>query len=385
MQCGDGKRLQDAQGNLIPTLGKRDIDIYFTDVGGRRVCLRERVTISDRVSQPILCFAKLLENGWSINSKSQTLVHEGSNIQIPIDMQNTSLVVQGHIRMVQEDPLEIRLMKATVDASLLGHEYGWRMNDKGHIIGFHISNKFTDPLDYNQQFYDVYRTTLCQDEDGQWQLVEICEKIDSLIYLDNDFERPGMRNVLTILTENSTIPEDMGFSLEGELDMEGLRAAAAQHEAVAMEQVDQRDGIAFAPEDIADEVVQLSMDVEEKMDKVVIEEFNPSSLVVNRIEPDRSGSSSCCLQFLWFVNVGSKKKCYGRLLTYMKQVELETAREAMQAAERIHHRDPQPIPKPECPTAAEVERHNLTHTPCQNWCPHCMTRRRIKGNCNPYN
>ena len=56
-----------------------------------------------------------------------------------------------------------------------------------------------------------------------------------------------------------------------------LRAAAAQHEAVAMEQVDQRDGIAFAPEDIADGVVQPSLDVEEKMDKVVIEEFNPTS------------------------------------------------------------------------------------------------------------
>jgi hypothetical protein len=27
---------------------------------------------------------------------------------------------------------------------------------------------------------------------------------------------------------------------------------------------------------------------------------------------------------------GSKRKCFGRLLTYMKQVELETAREAMQ-------------------------------------------------------
>ena len=47
--------------------------------------------------------------------------------------------------------------------------------------------------------------------------------------------------------------------------MEGLRAAATQHETVAMEHVDQRDGIAFAPEDIADGVVQRSLDVGEKM------------------------------------------------------------------------------------------------------------------------
>jgi hypothetical protein len=63
--------------------------------------------------------------------------------------------------MVQEDLLEIRLMKAAVDVSLLGHEHGWRMHDKGHVIGFHISNKFIDPLDYNLQFYDMYRTKLC--------------------------------------------------------------------------------------------------------------------------------------------------------------------------------------------------------------------------------
>ena len=128
------------------SFGKRVIDIYFTDVGGRRVCLRERVTVSDRVLQPILCFGKLLENGWSMNSKSQTLVR-GLQPPIPSDIQNRSLVVQGHIRMVQEDLLEIRLMKAAVDVSLLGHEHGWRMHDKGHVIGFHISDKFIDPLD----------------------------------------------------------------------------------------------------------------------------------------------------------------------------------------------------------------------------------------------
>lgn len=62
-----------------------------------------------------------------------------------------------------------------------------------------------------------------------------------MVYLDNEFETPGMRNVLTILTESFTFPEEMGFSLEGELDLEGLRAAAAQHEAVAVEQVERHN------------------------------------------------------------------------------------------------------------------------------------------------
>ena len=112
-----------------------------------------------------------------------------------------------------------------------------------------------------------------------------------------------------------------------------------------MEQVDQRDGIAFAPDDIADEVVAPSLDVEEQMDKVVIEEFNPTSLVVNGIgltqESGLAALRAAC-SFHALSTSGSKKICFGRLLTYMKQVGLETAREALQAAERLHHRDPRP-------------------------------------------
>lgn len=50
----DGKKiLQDAQGNKIPTQGKREVEVTLKDRHGRRVVFRERVTISDAVSQPI--------------------------------------------------------------------------------------------------------------------------------------------------------------------------------------------------------------------------------------------------------------------------------------------------------------------------------------------
>ena len=45
----------------------------------------------------------------------------------------------------------------------------------------------------------------------------------------------------------------------------------------------------------------------------------------------------------------------------MKQVGLNTARETMQAAKRIRHRDPQAIARPECAIAAEVEKISRTH------------------------
>lgn len=69
---GAGRNLRDAQGNVIPTLGKRDVEIYVRDMTGRDVCLRGRVTISDMVNQPILCYGKLMEQGWSLSAMEQT-------------------------------------------------------------------------------------------------------------------------------------------------------------------------------------------------------------------------------------------------------------------------------------------------------------------------
>ena len=71
--AGKSRRLQDAQGNEIPTERKRDVEIWLQGMYGQRVCDRERVTISDAVSQPIPCHGKLKQQGWGINASEQTL------------------------------------------------------------------------------------------------------------------------------------------------------------------------------------------------------------------------------------------------------------------------------------------------------------------------
>ena len=48
------------------TYGHRDVDIELTTEDGRLVVLRERVTFSDMVTQPILSFGRLLKSGWAI-------------------------------------------------------------------------------------------------------------------------------------------------------------------------------------------------------------------------------------------------------------------------------------------------------------------------------
>ena len=92
---GDDSRkiLQDAQGNKIPTQGKREVEITLRYSLGRSVVFRERVTISDAVSQPILCFGKMMEQGWSIDGREQMMVHRDAleEIKAPVEMQNRRL------------------------------------------------------------------------------------------------------------------------------------------------------------------------------------------------------------------------------------------------------------------------------------------------------
>ena len=146
---GDDSRkiLQDAQGNKIPTQGKREVEITLKDSLGRSVVFRERVTISDAVSQPILCFGKMMEQGWSIDGREQMMVHHDAleEIKVPVEMQNRSVTVMGHIRVVQQTPHPIRMMTARLDDSLKNLNHGWTTSEKDMVIRYHISNQFLEP------------------------------------------------------------------------------------------------------------------------------------------------------------------------------------------------------------------------------------------------
>jgi len=91
--------LRDAQGNTIPLHGMRDVEIHLMDMQGHSVTIKESVALSDQISQPILCFGRLLESGWSIDGKQQTLTH--GSVSIPIEMQHRSMTLRGWIRAVR--------------------------------------------------------------------------------------------------------------------------------------------------------------------------------------------------------------------------------------------------------------------------------------------
>lgn len=175
---------------VIPTLGKRDVEIYVKDMTGRDVCLQGRATISDMVNQPILCYGKLMEQGWSLNAMEQTAERPPTPARIPVDVQNRSLVILGHIRIMKEKPHYVRALRAVLREAFQGlrHE-------------------------------DLHRTALIQGQDGHWEMVEFCEQLSEMVFNDVKFEEPGMRGVIAVLADTNVLPEAMGFDLEDEFVM----------------------------------------------------------------------------------------------------------------------------------------------------------------------
>ena len=171
----------------------------------KTVVLREKVAISSRVHQPILCFGRLLEQGFGIDGTSQTLVHPASNTEIPLQLQNRSMVVIGHVRVLNAEPCEnipeaVRAVRADVMDTLVQSPLGWTVNTAGYIVGRHLSANFQGPtLAFPALQGPQCRTTLVKGDDSKWYVLELNEPLGMIIQLDAPFhELEGQRSVITI-------------------------------------------------------------------------------------------------------------------------------------------------------------------------------------------
>ena len=81
LQFSAKTKLQGAQGNRIPTGGGKSVEIPMRDLDGRDVLLKEHVIFSSKVNQPILCYGRLMEHGWGINSREQML--DNGDLKVP--------------------------------------------------------------------------------------------------------------------------------------------------------------------------------------------------------------------------------------------------------------------------------------------------------------
>eukprot|EP00435_Cladocopium_sp_Y103_P024508 s2794_g6.t1 len=132
-ECGTdpgelSSKLHGAQGKVIPIQTMRDVEVRLLDETGKMIVLKERVAISLHVHQPILCYGRLLQAGWSMDSREQVLTHE-AGVKVPIELQNMSITVKGWVRVINssddsaqchQPKLSVRAVRADVTADLGG-------------------------------------------------------------------------------------------------------------------------------------------------------------------------------------------------------------------------------------------------------------------------
>jgi len=172
-------KLHDAQGREIPVVCMRDLEISLLDQHGQLITIKEHGAVSPQVSQPILCFGKLLQNGWGVCGAEQALYHQPTNTKIPIDLQNQSMTIQGWIRAIgsldvdNEAPVSsIRAIKADVFGGMDKGPIGWHLEPDGTGVGRHYSDHFMDPSIARPDVVgNLYRTTLVKHGILCWNFV----------------------------------------------------------------------------------------------------------------------------------------------------------------------------------------------------------------------
>ena len=98
--------LYDAQGNVMEAAGERKIEVELqgeTDISSNvPVLFREQVHVGP-VSNPILCYGRLLENDWDITKvDGSPFLRHPTGVQVPVYYKGRSLVICGKIRSIEK-------------------------------------------------------------------------------------------------------------------------------------------------------------------------------------------------------------------------------------------------------------------------------------------
>ena len=373
--------LQDAQGTKIQTYGHSDVDIVMHSKEGREVIVKERVTFSDMVSQPILSYGRLLRTGWSIDGKTQCLKH--GEIEIPLVFQNQSVVVRAHIRMIHE-PSSIRTLKVRLGSELqetaVGR-YGWQK--KGDFwLGVHSSRHYQTPQfapGFKDQVEGLCRSTLVERR-GQWELVEMAEPLDGLWEQEEPIEElkeEERSRVMTFIAPSGTVPETFGFEvMDGfhfKSSPEGMEELAVPEamEDEEVEGVDIPGGERVPGASLEDQEARLEIGV------AVPSQLQVNGIVLTLESPLRSLRAACA--FYRIGQSGGKQKCFNRLMAHQHQLELLMARDLAAQGRATDERIPVEQASAREPTVEERRQHELTHLPYQPWCTACLKHRARQG------
>ena len=249
---------------------------------------------------------------------------------------------------------------------------GWKKVED-RWIGVHLGKTFQNP----QYVGDIpsttswKRTTLAKIA-GSWQLLEMCEGLHRVLNQEEVIEGAAENvMVVTILTEEDMSDEDLGFEVETGLHMEEQLMVIRDHE-VAAENID------LPAEEPPDERVEVADEGVVQEAQLALGPGMPDHIMVNGIQltsvsPLRQLRAAC--NFFGVSQSGSRLKCYQRLVSHMKEMELKAAAEAVATAQLQVARQPKDQLGIKVPSQEEQDKHCLTHVPYQPWCEACLKHR----------
>ena len=126
--------------------------------------------------------------GWSIDGLDECL--KNGNIEVPLNYQNQSLVVQGSVRVILESgQVEVLAVKLSSELMKTAEEgLGWKKMD-GFWLGVRHSHRYQSPLfipELRHQSEVMCRSTL--GGGTQWELVEVAEPLMKLLDQEEEIE-----------------------------------------------------------------------------------------------------------------------------------------------------------------------------------------------------
>ncbi|CAE7264057.1 unnamed protein product [Symbiodinium sp. CCMP2592] len=390
---------RDAQGRMIRGSQMRTAVLQIDGVQ-----FKERWLLSS-VTQPLFSVGKLLRRGWDIIHSDGVpyLTNPGGTVRVPMHYRHNSLHARGSIMSVvvcandclsddreddaarHHEPQEAELddeqvrgndqqvevpRSAEADSPVAAAVRALKLGSAWLNLGSQYTEMQPGIFarqDQSDRFLDVsvplshhgvgFRTTL-QYDGAEWKLIEINCLISLFDDLEKEFEPKGSRHIITI---GSVDP----------LQVEKL----FDHQPVAWNDESYDGEYADAPPD------ENMLEEDEKAEDVdegagvgpvsLAEVPSQGHVVVNGVELHpgctlKTLRSAC--EVLGIGKSGGKQTVFARIEQHLKTQEL--------LQQHAFQTDGVPLPLEqkfvEEPTAEQKRRHELSHVPYADWCPHCV-------------
>ena len=221
------------------------------------------------------------------------------------------------------------------------------------------------------------RTTLVKRETG-WELDEFAQPISELSNMTAPL--PNVQSVLEVITLAHVFavpPEVLGFNMpEGHSAPRAIDALAPSLPMYRESPVEGHGAVVEVPVEM--EVPAADNAEPPEIDRDAPHVAESEMVVIDGVRYNMDSTlkhlREACISLVLSKN-GSKKNCFKRLLEHIQHQELIASQSATAKVGSESQRFPIEQKKPEEPSQAAVDAHNLVHEPYAAWCPLCVAHR----------